>query len=540
MIGPSTNRERATPFRHRRHYFHAASPVGVWRTRLSLLALVAATGWIGFDLLRRERMHADVSHGEVARSHAVWNNRCDACHIPFGEPGCTASSVLDCRERWRAFRCDSCHPGSEAEPKNYAPHYSLDIKQYLKSDPTAADCSSCHRDHQGRDFDLSHVADADCTRCHRDLKEMHRDDRGAPAGEARLADTVTRFDRDHPEFRLHTGTAPIKRSLKFNHGLHLALGIRPTPTDATAVNPSAMFTLDRVDKKFRSEYERFARSAGAESSAIRLDCSACHEPDGGRQLGAAGEYYLPITFEKHCQGCHSLNVTGLATLNGLKVSGFELPHRLQPPAVERLIRTEIVRQIEDREQLLLKTPLPPNDRLDAPPVVKIPSNLRAETDKLVAQYRQLLFDQAGERPSPVELAGGYACMKCHYKSSDGTNIEPTPMRSVWLPAGRFDHSRHRAVNCGECHTTWDDRPAMRRTDPRWTDEAVNIRGIATCQKCHSPTRTSGGQVAGGVRHDCVDCHRYHKTDDRRTAIPANRGLDIDAFLRGSRPHQEGR
>ena len=36
--------------------------------------------------------------------------------------------------------------------------------------PYFGPCGGCHRDHQGRDFSLVHLADADCTSCHRDLK----------------------------------------------------------------------------------------------------------------------------------------------------------------------------------------------------------------------------------------------------------------------------------------------------------------------------------------------------------------------------------
>src|SRR5438552_17073373 len=140
----STNRERAIPFRGRRHYFHRASPVNAWRTRLSIVALLAATAAVGFHLLRRDRLHADVSHGDVAQAHAIWNSRCDACHIPFGEPGCTADGVLECRDRWHAFRCDGCHAGPANDSKNYAPHYSIGAKEYLNTVTTAIESNSFH------------------------------------------------------------------------------------------------------------------------------------------------------------------------------------------------------------------------------------------------------------------------------------------------------------------------------------------------------------------------------------------------------------
>lgn len=99
----STNRERASPFRGHRHYFQKGTAVGRWRTRLSLLALAVSVGWVSARALDKEEMYADVSPGPLIEAHGNWSDRCDVCHIPFGEPGNTSGGLMDCRDRWRAF-----------------------------------------------------------------------------------------------------------------------------------------------------------------------------------------------------------------------------------------------------------------------------------------------------------------------------------------------------------------------------------------------------------------------------------------------------
>ena len=472
---------------------------------------------------------------------------------------------MQTHERWHAFRCESCHAGPTADPKNYAPHYSAMASDYLKNDPIARNCSSCHHEHRGRDSAIAHVADADCVRCHRDLNRLHVKD---PPPEARVpVANITAFHKDHPEFRLLSTGRPPKRGLTFNHALHLAYGIRPTPPAGDgAGNPNALFRLDNVDLRFREQYRKFTHGDGNNGSpAIKLDFAACHQLDAESSSASVGElpsglalparplgaYYLPITFDQHCQACHSLNVSGLVTVAGLKVTGFAIPHRLQPARVEQFIRGEIIRQVAAQKSILLETPLPPNDRLDAPPSrsrVAIPANLRAETETLVALYNGLLYGLPEGKPAGQQLAlkGGYACLKCH--TGQGTNdtgrptsISPTRLRTIWLPNGRFDHSAHRMVQCAQCHANmWDKPEAAHRMTPDWPGESANIPSVRTCQRCHAPARIENGQRVGGVRQACVDCHRYHDADhplQGRGAslrdLPEDRRFDIESFLKGT-------
>src|SRR5438270_8291454 len=166
MPGPSLNRVRAAPFRANRHYFHRPTRVGAWRVRLAVLALLVASGWVAASMVSRDTRYAVCTHGELARAHAPWADKCDACHAPHGSPDSRGDGLFGARDRWRSFRCDTCHPGPAGDPKNYGPHYDRAAKPHLADDATAHDCSSCHHDHQGKDFSLARVADSDCTRRH--------------------------------------------------------------------------------------------------------------------------------------------------------------------------------------------------------------------------------------------------------------------------------------------------------------------------------------------------------------------------------------
>jgi hypothetical protein len=463
MAAPSLNRVRAAPFRDDRHYFHRPTWVSAWRVRLAALALLLAGGWVAASMATRDNPYAVCTHGELARAHAPWADRCDACHVPHGSADGAGGGLFETRDRWRTFRCETCHAGPADDPKNYGPHYDRKDRPHLADDAQARDCSSCHHDHLGKDVPLSRVADADCTRCHKDLSPLHG-----------TLSTVTAFHTDHPDFRAMA--KPPARGLKFNHALHLAVGMTEK---ANLDNPNAVFKLGQVGPAFREQYKRFA-GGGSHEAAVRLDCTACHEP--------AGTGYKPVVFERHCQGCHAQTVGGLQSPGGVTTEPFTVPHGRPLSELERLVRSELLRQIEGQKGLLRKVPLPPSDRLDTPRVA-VPSNLGQEADAL------------------AKLAGGaLTCQKCH-TVTDG-RVQPTETPALWLPAARFDHTAHRMMTCADCHTDWSATPLVRGAGP----EPLDVPGIDNCRQCHAPTvAASAGRfgLTAGVRHDCLTCHRYH-------------------------------
>jgi predicted CXXCH cytochrome family protein len=449
MPGPSANRQRAAPFRDDRHYFHRRTWIGAWRVRLAVLALLLAAGWVAARMIDPERRYGVATHGPLVQAHARWADQCDACHVPH--TGDVFSGLFDTHDRWHTFRCETCHAGPANDPKNYGPHFDQAKPQAVH------DCSICHHDHQGTEFAITRVSDSECVRCHKDLSPLHGN-----------LPSVTAFDTVHPEFRAKA--KPPTRGLKFNHGLHLAAGL----TEAGNLrSPNAAFHLGQIDPAYRELYRRFA----GDSDIIRLDCTACHEPVGGG--------YKPILFDRHCQGCHAQTISGLQSPAGVTTKPFTVPHGKPAAEVERFIRSELLRQIDEQKKILQTVPLPPNDRLDAPPT-PVPSDLAKEAGTL------------------TKLAAGLlSCQKCH-TMADGS-VKPTNTPQGWLSAAQFDHTAHRAVECATCHQTWAQAPFVREAGP----EPLNIPGIDTCRICHAPIHQRDGTTVGGARYDCVSCHRYH-------------------------------
>jgi len=76
----------------------------------------------------------------------------------------------------------------------------------------------------------------------------------------------------------------------------------------------------------------------------------------------------------------------------------------------------------------------------------------------------------------------------------GRIVAPVVMRTRFMPQARFDHERHVAMSCEQCH------PARKAE----TSGTVMIPGIENCQGCHgaegSPLRAES---------TCITCHRFH-------------------------------
>ena len=78
-----------------------------------------------------------VSPGPLARPHAALDRQCDKCHVPFkGIP---------------AANCLACHARTAAE---------LNTRKGFHANLGDRKCSSCHRDHKGRDYQMTPPVDA--------------------------------------------------------------------------------------------------------------------------------------------------------------------------------------------------------------------------------------------------------------------------------------------------------------------------------------------------------------------------------------------
>lgn len=191
------------------------------------------------------------SAGPVSAPHAVFTQKCDACHRPV-IPGAGWLPVVGARHNVPDSACLSCHQ----------------VGLHHAGVATGAKpCSSCHIEHIG----AMHLASAPvrgCTQCHANLET-----RGSLLPTAKHIDS---FTHGHPEFEpLRGASSDIRDSaygLKFNHEAHLQKDL-----------------------------------TGPNGTKVNLECASCHRiSDMGERGTAQTGRMAPVAFDRSCRSCHSL------------------------------------------------------------------------------------------------------------------------------------------------------------------------------------------------------------------------------------------
>ena len=509
-------------------YYKVPDAQSRWRFWLSLLALVAAGGWILIAPIWSPGRPRDVrlfqqnllaSKGPLAQPHATWDSTCEACHVPFTPiNGSHWAPKLGSGTQAGDGNCRTCHRG----PEHHKSQRSEDVPS----------CAECHRDHRGRDASLLAMDDAVCTTCHKDLAK-HR---------------ATGFDADpehHPPFtppEVATGTDEVR--IKFNHARHLAKGLT---LDTKGIPLKTFANLDPAD---RSRYGW--TPALSLETPIQLECASCHQLDSEeyaqgleRRLAglvpprAPGAAMLPISYENHCRACHPLHFEK-------NVPGRQVRHGLEPRALVDELRQFYAADAVKDDPVMLRRVVPSRPIPGAPVPREVARVQKAVADKTLAALK-LLFDPAvaavirgpDRKPGqpPGEVGG---CGECHQLKSSARplvdldaasrlEVRPVVVRSLWLESAVFNHATHRALECGHCH-----KGVRESTD----QTKLLLPGIAQCVDCHAPAGTrDGGGPLGGAGVACVECHRYHNGDHTRQGMGAasRRGmaeLSLEKFLEG--------
>jgi hypothetical protein len=526
----SPSRDLVDRFTGNRAYFHRADHLRKWKSGVALAALGLTVGWLAVELSMPSQAAPAHSRGELANPHAAFDANCRACHAPHspGEFLSNPLSVFNTHDRWQSsssLTCTKCHAGP-------AHHAKVKDRQYNN------DCANCHHDHNGRDHSLVRISDNHCTHCHQNLP-AHVD------GSADFAPTITGFTRDHPEFKpLIQG---LDRRLKFSHALHMTAGLVYTADDKHPWSPEGL------GKQLNTNVA--ARFAADEENRIQLKCGDCHLLDAGRTaspnenrdkfnllVGAIrgaprqsilparseGAYYLPVNFDVHCKICHPIRTPLVEKSGGGRISSFFVTHRRQPAALKTLLRGEYAARLAARDNPVLSTPPGAGGRFDPkdqPRIARFDQEINDLTGSALGVLLQNLVPKSTVSPGKADGAaatGGFACGKCHYATPESIRepperktVLPLVDRAVWFQHAKFNHVSHRGLDCAACHPgTADKLPPDGNVNE---SEPVLIASKKTCQACHSPAgtpvETPGWQViAGGIRHSCTDCHRYHNGD----------------------------
>ncbi|WP_435016614.1 cytochrome c3 family protein [Tundrisphaera sp. TA3] len=474
-------------------YFKHPDPLRRARLRLSAVAAVAALAWwaSGLDWSRGGTASNDagryrVSRGPVARVHAAWDHKCDACHVPFaaidGRPLLPALQSATADHSGADGLCSSCH--------KVGVHHQATNAEEVPS------CAGCHRDHRGRDASLVRLADGDCTSCHGNLA-AHT---GLKGEHERRFGNVRQFDQDHPPFRPEAalfveGQPPQDRSrLKFNHALHMRPGLVGREGDTP-------YTVARIP--IAAERPRYRGAGKSDADPVQLDCASCHNlqaSDGGSKPGG---YYEPVAYETSCRACHALSFDP-------RQPDLMAPHGVQPPEVAAFVRNAYASQFLADDPKLLDSFVP---TATIPGKTPEATRARQRLDDSVATAESLLFENTTN------------CRECHHVAGTDhgvvpAQVEPTNVPKVWFGHARFDHSAHRAVSCRDCHArAYAVGPDGKPVDGASTvNTDVLLPDIANCRACHNQSSAEGGWFAratsasGGASQDCVECHRYHGGD----------------------------
>ncbi len=349
--------------------------------------------------------------------------------------------------------CMSCHVGKNFHQPNMAAEYA---------------CHECHKEHQGSGF-MPKVDSGYCISCHgsselmatsREMGKNHESHgfstslaKSEPASLTRkrpdggYTEVITSFHADHPEFRQIREGVRDDNSLKFNHELHLRTG-------------------------------KISRT---------LSCSDCHERDG------RGEYQRPISYEKHCVSCHTLQFDPDTPADKNK-PGIYLPHG-DPSFVRAFLRSL---NIQYEEYGRNHQGISSRDELNA-----YVSEKRLGIEKLYETGENLeravfFADMKGEIPGGqrAPFAGCATCHEVAEPNSDHTTpvIKKVTMPDRWMTLGKFNHDAHQKdLTCLDCHNVMTSK----------LTSDLNLPSIKSCVECHSPK--------GGIDHRCTRCHTYHNS-----------------------------
>ncbi len=485
---------KSRPQRIELDYFQRPDPLARRRRRLVYVAVMLAGGYGLYATIWGAAAH--VNTGPLSTAHAHLEQDCAACHSHPWQVSLASDAWRIAPEKslqLMELTCQRCHAA--------APHF----RSLLNQDHVAIDqnCTGCHREHLGRDYQLTQVTDRECITCHGDLA------RCMVSPTSSLRSRIQEFNLEsHGEFR---SLANDPGHVHFDHWQHLQPGQVPPQTKGAT-------RLDVLSARWRAAYQKPGQ---ASESAVMLNCQDCHQLPSqmdARIVNAdweiTSDHYLPIRYAEHCVGCHPLNYDAFQSHEFLP-----LPHAAPWLELESILAAKLAggRWLAANKQ----------DRTGDISLGPRPAQTVEDSDEA---------EQAGLSRALQMVQ--QQCLKCHLadditdqaierlRSGHGRDLIPTR----WFQHASFDHVPHRQMDCQFCHHA-ADRAQSSQPD----HETVMIDGIASCTLCHraansappaqlqSQAKLLEGQATWAADR-CTLCHRYHWTRPPETS-PSARAED---------------
>jgi hypothetical protein len=337
--------------------------------------------------------------------------------------------------------CVICHGGIGNHIEAAAAVEGNPVRRHLQ----ATRCAECHEEHRGL-RSLVILEGALCVNCHRSLAETMpnaglRDVRGFPDGHPQFRVTVVRdaAARNLEKVDLDSDPKPADRpNLVFSHAAHLVSGGFPV------------------------------------LGYKQMVCADCHVAE------PSGQGFLGITYKGQCQRCHTLRFDA------------ELPWKEVPHGDDARVEADVqgfYASIALREGGP-EQPAPGTERRLpgdlAPPPSEAPGR-RAYARQKTAQALGIIFDEKR------------GCFYCHFpdRARGEFRVAPVMMLTRFLAPARFDHAKHRPVECDDCHHAGHSQ----------SSSDVLVPGIERCVTCH------GGETAAfKAQSTCTSCHVFHRQE----------------------------
>ncbi len=474
MTNNPTQKERA--FRIRLDHYRAWDAASLVRLGLVIAAIVGGIGFAIWCFATPSGTLA-ATHGPISKTHAMWESNCAACHVA-GEPLRTGAWRLTSTTSTSGGRCQACHV--------VADHHGC---------PTDADqaCAACHQEHRGESVDLTQVDDSACTVCHADLRSHSFD------LEFVIDAGVSGFPQPHPEFKSVANAIEQgdPGNLAFSHSRHMRLGLSSLP-DLSETKPGDHFSYNDMSL---SDRERYLPQGGKLTDLVQLECASCHQPGStanSNETAATLTGFEPIDFDQHCGACHR--------------EQLRVPHGLRLDELDEhltfLARSTWFESLTKKPGILaeLERPIPGRTR--------IPTGATQEIEEKLTAAKATIANK---------------CRECHVVDDQSLAVAPPKVPNVWLPKAHFDHHAHRAMQCRECHPgSYSKAKRLSLAEMANESKLVDIPGKDNCAQCHAPK----AGATGGARHDCITCHRYHKSSPSTESF-SNGSLTANDFLEGA-------
>jgi hypothetical protein len=460
--------------RHDLNYFKKGSPLRRWQWILTLIAVGCGLAWLVASFAFRGPQL--LSKGPISSSHAVFGEKCEACHIPVqGNLFHRAGFRKDVPDA----ACRRCH----------------NVPNHQANQTFTPQCGSCHIEHTGSMM-LAHTSDTNCTQCHANLKVKN----GAP----QFISSIHSFVKGHPEFAPLREDFRDQQAIKFAHAEHMKV---KKPGSNIPVETSCS-DCHRTLADARDSWPLPATPVHFEDAAL-----GSATPAGALSRDHGRAYMAPAEYAPSCHDCHTLLFD--------KHIREEAPHAT--PADVRAFIALKIRSFASQNPEVVASEIrnwdtDKHERVPGMQVVFAPHTTNEWITLRTAQAERRIWGTScnlchvTKTPDlpPNATAHDLAVMLANPASLPV--IAPTRQPVRWLTHAVFSHEAHQAVGCVECH---------KQAPFSQSAKDVLLPSIQSCQRCHNgESRPQGPALSDGhAESGCFLCHEYHGWDKPGLAAP---------------------